>query len=163
MKSKKWMWMAALMALVVLMATTGCKKKNVDAFPKSGEVTGWEKTGETRLFVAKDLWQYIDGDAEQYVSAGVVNTSTADYKYQGQMEAVVDIFKMGDAGGAQKVMTAGITGAQPVQLGDAGMALAQSVVFRKGAYYVRIVAYEAAPGGQQALVALAKSVEAKLK
>jgi hypothetical protein len=163
LRSKLCVRTAALVALALLVVGTGCKKKHVDAFPKTGAVAGWEKTGETRVFAAKDLWQYIDGDAEQYVSAGVVSTSTADYKYQGQVEAVVDIFTMGDAGGAQKVMGTGQQkDAKPLQLGDAGVALAQSVNFRKGPYYVRIVAYEATPDGQQALAALAKAVEAKL-
>ena len=35
------------------------------------------------MFAAKDLWQYIDGDAEQYIQAGVVSTSTSDYNYKG--------------------------------------------------------------------------------
>ena len=43
-----------------------------DPFPASGAVAGWEKSSETRVFAAKDLWQYIDGDAEQYISSGVV-------------------------------------------------------------------------------------------
>ena len=163
LRSKMCVRTAVLVALALLVVGTGCKKKHVDAFPKTGAVAGWEKTGDTRVFAAKDLWQYIDGDAEQYVSAGVVSTSTADYKYQGQVEAVVDIFTMGDPGGAQKVMGTGQQkDAKPLQLGDAGVALAQSVNFRKGPYFVRIVAYEATPDGQQALVALAKAVEAKL-
>jgi hypothetical protein len=49
-----------------------------------------------------------------------------------------------------------------VQLGDAGIAYEQSVTFRKGPYLVCIVAYEATPGTQQALIALAHGVEAKL-
>ena len=28
-----------------------------------GSRAGWEKTGDTRMFAAKDLYQYIDGDA----------------------------------------------------------------------------------------------------
>jgi hypothetical protein len=49
-----------------------------------------------------------------------------------------------------------------VQLGDAAVAYEQSVTFRKGPYLVRIVAYQAAPDGPQALLALAHGVEAKL-
>jgi hypothetical protein len=39
---------------------------------------------------------------------------------------------------------------------------AQSVIFRKGPYLVRIVAYESTPDAPQALLALAHGVEAKL-
>ena len=160
--AKRWMVVVAALAVVAL-AQVGCKKKVADPFPQSNAVAGWVKTGDTRVYAAKDLWQYIDGDAEQYISAGVVNTTTADYKFQGQLEAVVDVFTMADAGGANKVMgTRQSPDAKAVQVGDAGVAMAQSVVFRKGKYFVRIVAYEAMPDGQQALLALAKGIEAKL-
>lgn len=155
---------AVVVAIVAAAAVTGCKKAKVDAFPASGAVNGWQKTSDTRVFAAKDLYQYIDGDAEQYVSAGVVSTSTSDYKYQGQLEATMDVFTMGAPAGAQKIFETGQTNdAKSVQLGDAGIAYSQSVIFRKGPYLVRIVAYESTPDAQQALLALAHAVEAKLK
>lgn len=156
-------WTTVVLALIAAVSVTGCKKKTIDAFPASGSVSGWEKTADTRTFAAKDLWQYIDGDAEQYVSAGVVSTSTSDYKYQGKLEAVVDVFTMGDQAGAQKILDKSqSSNAKQVQLGDAGLAFEQSVNFRKGPYLVRIVAYESSPDAQQALMALAHGVEAKL-
>jgi hypothetical protein len=149
-------------AMAAAVAFTGCKKHQADPFPASGAVAGWDKTSETRVFVAKDLWQYVDGDAEQYISAGVVSTSTSDYKYQNQLEATVDVHTMGDVAGARKILEKGTSDAKPVQLGDAGVQYAQSVIFRKGPYLVRIVAYESTPGTPQALLALAHGVEAKL-
>jgi hypothetical protein len=140
----------------------GCKKKISDPFPASDKVAGWQKASETRVFAAKDLWQYIDGDAEQYISAGVVTTSTSDYKYQGQLEATVDVYTMNDAAGARKILETGTSDAKPIQLGDAGVAYAQSIIFRKGPRLVRIVAYESTPDTAQALLALAHGVEAKL-
>lgn len=158
-----WKWFAAVFFLAALVGDTGCKKIKVDPFPATGAVAGWEKTSDTRVFAAKDLWQYIDGDAEQYISAGVVSTSTSDYKYQGQLEATVDVYTMKEADGARKILEKGQSkDAQTVQLGDAGVAYAQSVIFRKGSALVRIVAYESTPGAQAALLAMAKAVEAKL-
>jgi len=163
LRSKRWMFAAAAIAIVAAAVATGCKKRAIDPFPASGAVAGWEKTCDTRVFAAKDLWQYIDGDADQYTSAGVVSTATSDYKYQGQLEATVDVHTMGDAAGARKILEAGQTkDAKTVQLGDAGVEYAQSVIFRKGPYLVRIVAYESTPDTPQALLALAHGVEAKL-
>ena len=161
--SRKWKTVVLVFA-VALVAQTGCKKKSADPFPTSGAVGGWEKSGDTRVFAAKDLWQYIDGDSEQYLQAGVISTSTSDYKYQGQLEAVVDVYTMGDSAGARKILeAAGPTrGAQNVRIGDAAVAYEQSVTFRKGPYLVRIVAYESNSSTQQALIALAHGVEAKL-
>ena len=152
----------AAIILAVTAIGTGCKKKAADSFPNSGAITGWEKTSETRTYAAKDLYQYIDGDAEQYISAGVVSTSTSDYKYQGQLEATVDVHTMGSAEGARKILETGTKDAKPIQLGDAGVGYAQSIIFRKGTSLVRIVAYESTPDTPQALLALAHGVEAKL-
>ena len=161
--SRRWMLAVVAVAVVAMAAGSGCKKSKSNPFPASGTVAGWDKTSDTRVFAAKDLWQYIDGDAEQYISAGVVSTSTSDYKYQGQLEAVVDVYTMGGPDGARKILETGLThDAQTIQLGDQGVQYAQSVTFRKGPSLVRIVAYESTPTTQQALLALAHGVEAKL-
>jgi hypothetical protein len=145
------------------IAGTGCKKAKSDPFPASGAVAGWEKTADTRTFAAKDLYQYIDGDAEQYISAGVVTTSTSDYKFQGQLEATVDIHTMRDAEGARNIFATSVTkDAKNVSIGDAGVAFAQSVIYRKGPYLVHIVAYQSTPGTPDALQGLARGVEARL-
>ena len=163
LRSRRWVLVTAAIAIAIAGAGTGCKKTKVDPFPASGAVAGWDKTSDTRDFAAKDLWQYIDGDADQYIAAGVVSTSTSDYKYQGQLEATVDVHTMNDASGARKILEAGQTkDAKTAQLGDAGVAYAQSTIFRKGPYLVRIVAYESTPDTPQALAALAHGVEAKL-
>jgi hypothetical protein len=154
---------AVAVAVVALIAGSGCKKSKVDAFPASGAVSGWEKSGETRTFAARDLWQYIDGDSEQYIANGVVTTSTSDYKYQGQLEATVDVHTMSGPDGAKKILEVGLTrDAKTIQLGDEGVQYAQSVIFRKGHSLVRIVAYQSTPDSPQALLALAHGVEAKL-
>src|ERR1039457_7450180 len=132
LRSRRWVLVTAAIAIAIAGAGTGCKKAKSDPFPASGAVAGWDKTSDTRDFAAKDLWQYIDGDAEQYISAGVVTTSTSDYKYKGQLEAKVDVHTMGSADGARKILETGTKDAKPIQLGDAGVAYAQSIIFRKG-------------------------------
>lgn len=152
-----------LMAVIGLGSLSGCKKPGKDPFPPSGAIAGWQKTSDTRVFKANDLWQYIDGDSEQYVKAGVVSTATADYNYKARLEAVVDVHTMGNSDGARKILDGARAGdARAVQLGDGGVAYAQSLTFRKGVYLVRIVAYQSYSDGPQALMDLAHGVEAKL-
>jgi hypothetical protein len=154
----------AALLTVVVMAGVGCKKKIVDPFPASGAVAGWEKGDKTQTFDAANLYEYIDGGAEQYISAGVVGVATSDYKFQGNLEATVDAYTMKSADGAKTIFDAdpATSDSKSVQLGDAARLYGQSVVFRKGPTLVRITAYEAAPGGSDALLALAHGVEGKL-
>jgi hypothetical protein len=152
--------------VAVLLAAAGiaaCKKTAVDPLPASGAVAGWQKTSDTRTFAAKDLWQYIDGDAEQYVSAGVVSTSTSDYKFNNQIEAVVDVHTMKDTAGAHRILTTGQTSdGKPAPVGDEAIQYAQSLAFRKGAVLVRIVAYQGGADTPQALLSLGQAIAARL-
>lgn len=160
--SRRWM-VALALAFVAIVAVSGCRKKAANLLPASGAIAGWEKSSETRVFEAKDLWQYIDGDAEQYIQAGVVSTSTSDYKYQGQLEAVVDVYSMESPTGARTILDKGKSkDAKSVKLGDDGVQFAQSMTFRKNRYLVRIVTYQSSAETEQALLTLARGVEANL-
>jgi len=161
--SPRWNLWIALLGLAAIALAGGCKKKSADPFPASNAVAGWEKTNDTHTFDSDNLWRYIDGDSDQYVKAGVVSCSTSSYTYQNNLEAVVDVYTMGDSAGARRIFAAGQgSDAQPAGLGDASFASAQSITFRKGPYLVRIVGYESLPGAQQALLALAHGIESKL-
>jgi hypothetical protein len=51
---------------------------------------------------------------------------------------------------------------KPIQLGDEARLSSQSLVFRKGAYLVRIVAYEESAETEQALLQLGQGIELRL-
>lgn len=161
-------WRGALAAalFVALAGNTGCKREpraGDTPFPASNEVAGWVKTGDIRTFAAADLWKYIDGDAEKYLKAGVRTVSTADYKFQGKVEAVVDIYTMGNAEGAKNVFESEPVGkAKQAAVGDAARSSAQSLLFLRGPYLVRIVAYQEAPETQAAILQLGLGVQQRL-
>jgi hypothetical protein len=153
--------------LVIASLMLGCRAKSgsqqVTLFPESGEVAGWAKTGEIRTFAAGNLWEYIDGDAERFVQAGVNKTLTADYRYQDKVDAVADVYQMDAPAGAQKIFSGeSARDSQPLQLGDEARLYKSSLVFRKGAYFVRLTAYEESAEVSQGLVSLARGIESKL-
>lgn len=137
--------------------------KPASFFPESNEAAGWAKARGTRTFPAGDLWQYIDGDAEKYTQAGVEKTLATDYRYQNKIDAVADVYVMGTPEGARKVFESESSeGSRAIQLGDAAKLYGQSMTFRKGPYFVRLVAYEEAAGIDQALVALGRAIESRM-
>lgn len=157
-----------IVALVsALFVDASCKRAtrtNAISFPASNEVAGWAKSGDIRVFEAADLWKYIDGEAERYSKFGVQRVHTADYKYQNTVEATVDVYVMRDAEGATKIFESETAGdAKQVQLGDAARLYSQSLVFRKGPYLVRIVAFKQSSEVPQALLALGKNIEPRLR
>jgi hypothetical protein len=146
-----------------LLITAGATHAATLAQPFPDAVAGWTRTDDVRSFDAPNLYQYIDGDAEKYVKAGVRTTSTADYSFRGQVDAVADVYTMTDASGARTIFESDAVGnARTVSLGDAAHADSQSLVFRKGAYLVRIVAYQEGPDVPQALLDLGHAIEQQL-
>jgi polyferredoxin len=132
-------------------------------FPESGDVPGWTKAGATRSFEAADLWKYVDGDAERYLRAGIRRTFTANYRYEDTVEAVADIHWMDAPRGAAALFESEPSnGSTPLALGDAGRSYGQSVTFREGPFFVRLVAYQDTPLTGRALASLARAIAARL-
>jgi hypothetical protein len=135
----------------------------VDFFPASNSVAGWVKSSDTRSFDASHLYEYVDGDADKYVQAGVVKTLTSDYRFNGKIDAAVDVYVMGETVGARKIYDSeSAEGSQPITMGDAGRYAKGSLTFRQGPYFVRLVAYEDSPEMATALTALARALGGKL-
>jgi hypothetical protein len=137
--------------------------KPATLFPEGAEISGWNRIGGPRIFEAADLWQYNDGDAERYLQAGVRVTLTADYRYGESFDAVADIHVMATADGPKKIMESEpALGSEPVALGESGRLYGASLLFRKGPYLVRLVAYKETPEVGKALMELARGIEKKL-
>ena len=141
----------------------GRAPKPMSWLPESGEAPGWTKVGETRLFEAADLWKYVDGDAERYLRLGVRRTLTANYRYGDTVEAVADIHLMDAPRGAAMMFDSERSiGSRPLELGDAGRSYGPSLTFRRGPFFIRLVAYQDTPQTEAALVSLGQAIEGRL-
>ncbi len=157
--------MIATLTLVGLISACQSKPPSTTAelFPQTGEVVGWSKAHESRTFPAANLWEYMDGDAERYIQAGVEKTLTCDYRYREKTDAVADIHVMKTAEGPKKLVESEWSAdAQRVSLGEDARLYPTSLVFRKGRYLVRVIAYEESPEVSQALVQLGQAIEKRL-
>ncbi len=158
---------SGLLVAVALFAAACGSKALAPAptlFPETNQVPGWAKTEETRVFPADKLWEYIDGDADRYLRAGVEKTLTADYRYKNKFEAVVDIHIMQAPEGAMKIFDSdSAVESESMNLGDRGRRWQGSLVFTKGRYYVRLAAFKQEdPEVGKALEELARAIEQKL-
>ena len=150
------------LALAGLLAGCGSNPP-ADPFPSSNSIPGWAKSSATRTFDAGHLYEYIDGDADKYVHAGVVKTLTSDYRWKNKVDATVDVYVMGNAAGAQKIYDSeSAVGSQSIAIGDAGRYTMGNLTFRQGPYFVRLVAFDNQPEIAQALTSLAGALSGKL-
>jgi len=154
-----------ILALAALLA--GCRSKTpsgaADFFPESNSVQGWVKSSETRTFEASHLWEYIDGDADRYIQAGVVKTLTGDYRFNNKVDATADVYVMTKPEGAKKIYDSeSAAESQPVDIGEAGRLSKGSLTFHQGPYFVRVVAYEDSAEVGKALTELARAVSSRL-
>lgn len=157
--------------LSMILALTGllvaCRSKAptvaVDFFPASNSAPGWVKSSDTRTFDASHLYEYIDGDADRYVQAGVVKTLTSDYRFNGKTDATVDVYVMGNTAAAQKIYDSeSAEGSQPLTLGEASRYAKGSLTLRQGPYFVRAVAFEDSPEIANGLTDLAHAISNRL-
>ena len=154
------------LAIALLLLAAGCQHKAAvptNLFVDSGVVSGWTRSPEIRTFAPDQLSDYIDGDAEKYLKAGVKSTSTADYKYKDQVQVVVDVYTMSSPAAAKSIFDSEpAMDAQKPTLGDAARLYSQSLIFLKGPYLVRMVAYQESAQLPPALLDLGHAFESKL-
>ncbi len=167
-RSVSW-WRPFGYGVTVILAglLAGCHSQTpstaADFYPASNSVPGWVKSSATRTFEASHLFEYIDGDADKYVQAGVAKTLTSDYRFNGKTDATLDVYVMSNAAGARRIYESeSAEGRQPLTLGDVGRYAKGSLTFRQGPYFVRLVAFEDSPEIATALTALARALSVKL-
>jgi len=157
---------ATALLLSSLFLSCGCQHRSAaptSFFPESAELPDWTKAPEVRTFFADKLSDYIDGDAEKYLKAGVRSVSTADYKFKSRVQVTLDVYTMSSADGAKAIFESEpAMDAKTPALGDAARLYAQSLIFRKGPYLVRMVAYQDSPELSEAMLSLGYAVERKL-
>lgn len=152
-----------ILALLAASTIAACRQHAASPatmFPSSAP--GWSMSPEVRTFSPDRLSEYIDGDAEKYLKAGVKSTSTADYKFNNQVQVVVDVYTMSSPAAAKTIFDSEpAMDAQTPTLGDAARLYTQSLIFRKGPYLVRMVAYQESPQLPPALLDLGHAFESK--
>ena len=111
-------------------------------------VAGWARSPQIQMFKPADLWEYIDGAAEQYLTYGVQDVATAKYTNTSGTVVGVDIYRMADSVNAFGIYRQELSPkARPVAIGVEGRAGSSSLKFWSGSFYVKLTASPA--GGRQ--------------
>jgi hypothetical protein len=130
--------------------------------PGAEQAGGWKVSTEPRVFVADNLWEYINGGAEGYLVYNFQTVITADYESaDGGQQTVVDIYRMADQLCGFGIYSAERNSFAPrVDIGSEGYLTENALHFWQGPYYVKVTAFESGQGEQ--LEILARAVGAGL-
>ena len=108
------------------------------ANPACSLVPGWAPQGEARSFVADNLFEYMDGNAEGYLLYGFQNMHGVTCVKDG-VTLVIDVSDFGDADSAYGMFCANRDLRRPpAKLGMGGQIVPRRAIFAKGSYYVEV-------------------------
>ncbi len=114
-------------------------------------IAGYGRTGTIREYTEENLYEYVDGHAEYYISAGFVSLSVGEYAMiragRSSPEVVVEIFDLGSDLQAFGVL-ADEAGEVPLEsdIGVFSLRSSRGISFVAARYYVKVnVFHEGAP------------------
>jgi len=130
------------------------------------EIEGWKKSAERRRYGADDLFEYINGGAELYISYNFKQLAAIPYentKKKGAQPIRLDIFDMGTTENAYGIFahsreTVDRTVAENVE----SEYISGQLTFWKGRYYVSILAYPETEEKKKVMLTLARTIAEKV-
>jgi hypothetical protein len=139
----------------------------LSAFASSQEITfpeldGFKKITKYPVFLPENLWDFINGAADNYLALGFVDLHVAEYK-KGKDVIKLEIYRHRD-----HTMAFGIYASERsptyrfMNLGSQGYIIDGVINFFKGNYYVKIRTFSEKPKTLQAEEALARRIEGVL-
>ncbi len=133
--------------------------------PKPGELSDWQIASELRFFEPDNLFEYIDGAADQYLLYGFRQVITTDYAVGADSSSVtVEIYCMESPTHAFGIYAAERSPEeQPVAIGVQGYLGANILNFYKGPYYVKITSFAVSKDLSVYLSQLGRSIADKIK
>lgn len=134
----------AVLIVLAAAALPAVAAVSSDGLPPADSVGGWRMRGPVRTYSPQNLYEYIDGNADLFLSYGFSDLAAGDYEpIQGMGWVAVDVYNM-----STPLQAFGIFGAekppeaQPAALGAQGYACDGLVAFWKGRYYVKVALVE---------------------
>jgi hypothetical protein len=132
--------MLGLAAATVLLGLAWFAIPAGAAAPTCNLVPGWTQHGNARSYLADNLFNYMDGNAEAYLLYGFVGMQGLNCE-SGGVTLVIDISEFGDSDSAFGMFSANRDPDQPsANLGMGGQIVPRHATFAKGRYYVEIAA-----------------------
>ena len=146
--------LTALLTFLVPVTLT-CSTMNEDILPAT--LGSWTVSSDT-LYTPENLYDYIDGGAELYLSYGFRKVHSRIYSAADQPDITVDLFDMNTPQDAYGVFMSSAEGVSDL-VGQGTMYNEGFMLFWMDHYFVSIMAYPETPESKVALMKIARTVE----
>jgi hypothetical protein len=133
--------------------------KLIDILPES--LGSWKASRTLPLAVPNDLYNYIDGGAELYISYGFGEALSRTYSRQDQPEVLAEVYDLLQARNAFGVFTQ-TREEESRQYGQGTYIIPGAVFFWKDRYYISLSTWDATQGGMDFIHELATHIEGKI-
>ena len=124
------------------------------------KIHGWENGGD-RTYHSENLFDYIDGGAELYLSYGFKRLYKRTYVREGQPEIIVDIFDMGSSASAFGVFSHSREEVND-DFGQGSEYHGGFLRFWKNRYYISILGTPVTAEAEKTIFALGRTIEAAI-
>ncbi len=145
-------------------AMSSGQRELLSLLPEDGAVSGWSRNGGPRFFDPGNLWEYIDGAAEGYLTYGFESVVTQEYADSSRgLQAVVDIYRLKDARNAFGIYASELNPESEFRrIGVEGYLGGTALNFWSGPYYVKITVFQESEDLKRVMERLAERVSAKI-
>lgn len=121
----------------------------------------WTISSDPRHFAGEQLYEYIDGGAELFLSYNYREAVSQKYVSDNEPVVVADIFDMGTAANAYGVFCH-TREKQTEEFGQGAQVYEDAIIFWKDRYYVSLMAYDLSERATEFLHQLASSIDANI-
>jgi hypothetical protein len=152
----------ATLAIFVLGVT--CMPTNRESLNRllPDPLPGWRIEGEDGRYGPKNLYQYIDGGAELYLSYDFRAAATRIYIQPGQPDILLDVFDMGSAKNAFGVFSHARLLIDST-FGQGSQYTSGLLQFWKDRYYISILASPETEESREAVMTLAQQIDMRIQ
>ena len=157
-----------LMFIIILGITIMAKSTtiNLTELTKNlpGEISGWKKSTEETFYSPENLYEYINGGAELYISYNFRQMLAQKYEKEELPEITMDIFDMGNSFNAFGVFSHSREALDQSIAPDVESEYASGLLtFWKGRFYVSIMAYPETQEKKKTVLALGRHIAGLIK
>jgi hypothetical protein len=127
------------------------------------ELPGWKQSGDIQTFSPKDLYEYIDGAADLYLSYDFQELKVAEYQNEKKASVTIEVYRHKTPLHAFGIYSQErLSDANFLDIGAQGYSETDALNFVSGNYYVKMSSFKTGPEDQEVLPTLAKKVAENL-